>query len=208
MPTAANVITYNNFIDGEWVPSVSGEIFENRNPANTDDLIGLFQQSTRPTCAGAVEAAAARLHGLAAGAGAAPRGDPVRAAQIIAERKDGLRPRHDARDGQGAQGDRGRRPGSDRHDHLMAGEGRRMYGQTVPSELRNKFAMSVRQPIGVCGDHHRLELPDGDPVLEDHPGAGLRQHRRVQAGRGRRCRRSTSSRCWTTPACRRASSTW
>ncbi len=34
---------------------------------------------------------------------------------------------------------------------LMAGEGRRMYGQTVPSELRNKFAMSVRQPIGVCG---------------------------------------------------------
>ncbi len=34
---------------------------------------------------------------------------------------------------------------------LMAGEGRRMYGQTVPSELRDKFAMSLRQPIGVCG---------------------------------------------------------
>ena len=32
----------------------------------------------------------------------------------------------------------------------MAGEGRRMFGQTVPSELRNKFAMSVRQPLGVC----------------------------------------------------------
>src|SRR5262249_6902559 len=32
----------------------------------------------------------------------------------------------------------------------IAGEGRRMFGQTVPSELRNKFAMSVRQPIGVC----------------------------------------------------------
>ncbi len=44
----------------------------------------------------------------------------------------------------------------------MAGEGRRMFGQTVPSELRNKFAMSVRQPLGVCVDHHAVELPDGD----------------------------------------------
>jgi acyl-CoA reductase-like NAD-dependent aldehyde dehydrogenase len=34
---------------------------------------------------------------------------------------------------------------------LMAGEGRRLYGQTTPSELRNKFAMSIRQPVGVCG---------------------------------------------------------
>jgi aldehyde dehydrogenase (NAD+) len=34
--------------------------------------------------------------------------------------------------------------------YYMAGEGRRMFGQTVPSELRNKFAMSVRQPLGVC----------------------------------------------------------
>jgi aldehyde dehydrogenase (NAD+) len=34
--------------------------------------------------------------------------------------------------------------------YFMAGEGRRLYGQTVPSELPNKFAMSVRQPIGVC----------------------------------------------------------
>ena len=57
-----------------------------------------------------------------------------------------------------------------------------MYGQTVPSELRDKFAMSVRQPLGVCVDHHAVEFPDGDPVVEDHPGAGLRQHRRLQAG--------------------------
>jgi acyl-CoA reductase-like NAD-dependent aldehyde dehydrogenase len=59
MPTAANVITYNNFINGEWVPSVSGEVFENRSPANTDDLIGLFQKSTKDDVRRAVEAAAA-----------------------------------------------------------------------------------------------------------------------------------------------------
>ncbi|HXH06239.1 MAG TPA: aldehyde dehydrogenase family protein, partial [Vicinamibacterales bacterium] len=34
--------------------------------------------------------------------------------------------------------------------YFYAGEGRRLYGQTTPSELRNKFAMSIRQPIGVC----------------------------------------------------------
>src|SRR5207244_8755641 len=33
---------------------------------------------------------------------------------------------------------------------FIAGEGRRLYGQTAPSELRDKFAMSVRQPLGVC----------------------------------------------------------
>jgi len=35
--------------------------------------------------------------------------------------------------------------------YYMAGEGRRMFGPTTPSELPNKFAMAVRQPIGVCG---------------------------------------------------------
>src|SRR6516165_5677315 len=34
--------------------------------------------------------------------------------------------------------------------YFMAGEGRRQHGQTTPSELRDKFAMSVRQPLGVC----------------------------------------------------------
>jgi len=47
MPTSAEKITsHHNFIDGGWVPSVSGQTFENRNPANSDDLIGFFQKST------------------------------------------------------------------------------------------------------------------------------------------------------------------
>ena len=45
MATTTAVTTYKNFINGEWVASRSGETFENRNPANTDDLIGVFQQS-------------------------------------------------------------------------------------------------------------------------------------------------------------------
>src|SRR6476619_7223395 len=42
-----NETRHHNFIDGSWVSSVSGELFENRNPANTRDRIGLFQRSTR-----------------------------------------------------------------------------------------------------------------------------------------------------------------
>src|SRR5215207_5833137 len=55
----ANATTYHNFIDGAWVPSVSGDVFENRNPANNDDLIGVFQKSTAADVARAVDAARA-----------------------------------------------------------------------------------------------------------------------------------------------------
>ena len=68
--------------------------------------------------------------------------------------------------------------------YYMAGEGRRLFGQTTPSELPDKFAMSVRMPVGVVRHDHALELPHGDPVLEDLPRAGLRQHLRLQARRG------------------------
>src|SRR6185295_10433354 len=82
--------THHNFIDGEWVPSVSGDLFENRNPANTDDLIGVFQKSTPDDVRRAVEAARrAYDHWRLV---PAPRRAEVlfRAAQLIAERKDSL----------------------------------------------------------------------------------------------------------------------
>jgi len=53
----AQEAVYHNFIDGLWVPSLSGELFENRNPANTDDLIGVFQKSTAEDVDRAIEAA-------------------------------------------------------------------------------------------------------------------------------------------------------
>jgi aldehyde dehydrogenase (NAD+) len=58
MPTTATATTYQNFIEGGWVPSSSGRTFENRNPANTADLIGLFQQSTGDDVRAAIDAAA------------------------------------------------------------------------------------------------------------------------------------------------------
>ena len=59
--TSSGVTTYGNYIDGQWKPSASGKTFENRNPANTDDLIGIFQDSNRKDVEEAIDAARARL---------------------------------------------------------------------------------------------------------------------------------------------------
>src|SRR5436190_17968207 len=54
---AAKTTTYHNFIDGAWVPSVSGDQFENRSRAASDDLIGVFQKSTHADVDRAIDAA-------------------------------------------------------------------------------------------------------------------------------------------------------
>src|SRR2546425_13089225 len=84
----AQMTTYRNFIDGSWVPSVSGDVFENRNPANTDDLIGVFQKSTRDDVERAIDAA--RRAYVQWRLVPAPRRAALllRAAPMLAERKD------------------------------------------------------------------------------------------------------------------------
>ena len=83
-------MTYYNLIDGAWRPSGSGNVFENRNPANTDDLIGRFQQSNREDVETAIDAAARAY--LSWRLVPAPRRAELlfRAAQLLAERKDAL----------------------------------------------------------------------------------------------------------------------
>jgi acyl-CoA reductase-like NAD-dependent aldehyde dehydrogenase len=151
MPAAtARVTTSHNFIDGEWVPSGSGEVFENRNPANTDDVIALFQQSTAEDVAKAVDAAA-RAYEHWRLVPAPKRAELLfRAAQIIADRKEALARDMTREMGKVLDETRGDVQEAIDMTFFMAGEGRRQYGQTVPSELRDKFAMSVRQPLGVC----------------------------------------------------------
>jgi aldehyde dehydrogenase (NAD+) len=148
--TAAKATTYHNFIDGAWVPSVSGDLFENRNPANTDDLLGVFQKSTQADVERAIDAArrAFDLWRLVP----APRRAEIlfRAAQLTADCKDALARDMTREMGKVLDETRGDVQEAIDMTFFMAGEGRRQYGQTVPSELRDKFAMSVRQPLGVC----------------------------------------------------------
>jgi len=142
-------MTYQNFIDGVWVSSPTGKTFENRNPADDRDLIGVFQQSDRRDAAQAIEAAgrAFRRWRLVP----APRRAEIlfRAAQLIADRKESLARDMTREMGKVLDETRGDVQEAIDMTFFMAGEGRRQYGQTVPSELRDKFAMSVRQPLGV-----------------------------------------------------------
>src|ERR1700716_2422709 len=142
--------SYLNFIDGSWVPSGSGHLFENRNPANTEDLIGVFQQSTRHDAEHAIDAARRAYEHWRLVPAPRRAGVLFRAAQLIAERKEALARDMTREMGKVMDETRGDVQEAIDMTYFMAGEGRRQYGHTVPSELRDKFAMSVRQPLGVC----------------------------------------------------------
>ncbi|MBI2187559.1 MAG: aldehyde dehydrogenase family protein [Acidobacteria bacterium] len=143
-------MTFNNYIDGTWVPSRGGQTFENRNPADQQDLVGTFQGSTPDDAADAI-AAAARAYPSWRLVPAPKRAETLfRAAALIAARKEEFARDMTREMGKVLEETRGDVQEAIDMTYFMAGEGRRLYGQTVPSELRNKFAMSVRQPIGVC----------------------------------------------------------
>jgi len=150
MPSTLNATVYHNYIDGTWAPSTSGETFENRNPANTDDIVGVFQKSTRRDVEAAIEAARRAYESWRLVP--APRRAELlfRAAQLIVERKESFARDMTREMGKVLNETRGDVQEAIDMTFYMAGEGRRMFGQTVPSELRNKFAMSMRQPLGVC----------------------------------------------------------
>ena len=142
--------TFRNYIDGTWIPSRSGRTFENLNPANRDDVVGLFQDSSSEDVETAVRAAE-RAYCSWRLVPAPKRAEMLfSAAQIIATRKEALARDMTREMGKVLEETRGDVQEAIDMTYFMAGEGRRQYGQTVPSELRDKFAMSIRQPLGVC----------------------------------------------------------
>jgi alpha-ketoglutaric semialdehyde dehydrogenase len=141
---------YQNFIDGAWVTSASGNLFENRNPGDRDDLIGTFQQSSAADAERAIDAAR-RAYATWRLVPAPRRAEVLfRAGQLLSARKESLARDMTREMGKVLDETRGDVQEAVDMTFFMAGEGRRQYGQTVPSELRDKLAMSVRQPVGVC----------------------------------------------------------
>jgi aldehyde dehydrogenase (NAD+) len=142
---------FKNFIDGEWVESSTGETFENLNPADTRDIVGIFQKSGKADVDAAVEAAGRAFQKWRLVP--APRRAEIvyRAAEMLMERKEDCA--HDMTREMGKVLNETRGDVQEAVDtaYYMAGEGRRMFGPTTPSELPNKFAMAVRHPVGVCG---------------------------------------------------------
>ncbi len=148
---AADTPTFRHFIAGEWCESTSGETFESRNPADQRDVIGRFQKGTKADVAMAVSAAwAARP--MWQRTPAPKRGEVLYAfGALMAEHKERLARAMTREMGKVIEEARGDVQEGIDIAFLMAGEGRRMRGDTVPSELPDKWAMSIRQPIGFAG---------------------------------------------------------
>jgi alpha-ketoglutaric semialdehyde dehydrogenase len=153
-PTAATPIdvpTFQHFIAGDWTDSTSGQKFESRNPADRRDVIGRFQQGTAADVAMAIRAAEA-AGPMWRRTPAPKRGEIMYAfAHLMAEHKERLSRAMTREMGKVLSEARGDVQEGIDIAYLMAGEGRRMSGDTVPSELPDKWAMSIRQPIGVAG---------------------------------------------------------
>jgi aldehyde dehydrogenase (NAD+) len=141
---------YQNFIDGRWVPARSGRTFFNHDPA-TGEILGEYPASGSEDLNDAVSAAANAYRGWRLTP--APKRAEIlyRAGEIIRERKEELARAMTREMGKILAETRGDVQEGIDMAYLAGGEGRRMYGVTTPSEMPNKWAMSVRCPVGVVG---------------------------------------------------------
>jgi acyl-CoA reductase-like NAD-dependent aldehyde dehydrogenase len=160
---------FNNFIAGAWVPPDSGEYFENRNPADRDDLVGMFPRSGVSDVQRAVESAR-RGFAIWRATPAPARGDVLRVVgDLMATRKEEIADAMTREMGKPLTETRGDVQEGIDTAYYAASEGRRLFGHTVPSELRNKWAMSYRRPIGIAGLICPFNFPMAIPTWKMFP---------------------------------------
>jgi aldehyde dehydrogenase (NAD+) len=160
---------FNNFIGGAWVPPDSSEYFENRNPADASDLIGEFPLSAASDVERAVSSAK-RGFAVWRATPAPARGDVLRrVGDILATRKEEIADAMTREMGKPLTETRGDVQEGIDTAYYAASEGRRLFGYTVPSELRNKWAMSFRRPLGVAGLICPFNFPLAIPTWKMFP---------------------------------------
>jgi aldehyde dehydrogenase (NAD+) len=147
---ATGTSTFRNYVGGEWVEAASGETFESRSPAD-GETIGVFPRSGPDDVDRAVEAARAAFEEWRL-VPPPKRGEILFALARVLEREKAALTDLMTRE----MGKVRAEAGGDVQEaiditYYMAGEGRRLFGHTTPSELREKWNMSVRMPIGVVG---------------------------------------------------------
>jgi methylmalonic acid semialdehyde dehydrogenase len=161
--------TYRNFIDGQWVESISSRTINNINPANTDDILGVVRQATRDEARAAVDAAQAAFRGWKTTA-APTRGRIVnRAARLMEDHKEELAQLLTREEGKTIAESRGELQRSINVAEFCAGESRRMNGETIQSELPSNFAYTIKQPLGVVACITPWNFPVAIPVWKIAP---------------------------------------
>ncbi len=161
--------TFKNFIGGVWVAPTTGQYFDNRNPADTTDLIGRFPDSGAKDVAAAVRSA---TEGFAVWSRtpAPARGDILRrVGDLLVARKEALANAMTREMGKVLAEARGDVQEGIDTAYYAGAEGRRLFGRTVPSELRAKWAMSYRRPIGIAGLITPFNFPMAIPTWKMFP---------------------------------------
>jgi len=160
---------FQNFIGGHWVEPSTGAWFENRNPARTEDLVGLFPRSGAEDVERAVASAAAAFPAWSR-TPAPERGAILKeAGDLLTRRKDEIARVATREMGKVLAETRGDVQEGIDTAYYAATEGRRLFGHTVPSELRDKWAMSWRRPIGVSGIITPFNFPLAIPTWKIFP---------------------------------------
>jgi aldehyde dehydrogenase (NAD+) len=160
---------FKNFIAGEWVAPSTGAYFENRNPADRTDLIGCFPRSGPGDAQRAVDSA---RRGFAqwSKTPAPLRGQVLqRVGDVLVRRKEEIARAMTREMGKVLAETRGDVQEGIDTAFYAASEGRRLFGRVVPSELRNKWAMSYRRPIGVAGIITPFNFPLAIPTWKTFP---------------------------------------
>lgn len=158
-----------NFVNGEWAPSKSGQFYENRNPAHKDEVIGLFPRSSKADVDEAVASARAAFPAWRL-TPAPVRGEILkRVGDILLSRKDAIAREMTREMGKVLAETRGDVQEGIDTAYYALGEGRRLFGETVPSELPNKMAMTVRVPLGVAGMITPWNFPLAIPTWKIFP---------------------------------------
>ena len=161
--------TFKNFIGGHWVAPQTGTYFQNRNPADTSDLIGRFPDSGAADIAAAVRSAREGFEKWSR-TPAPLRGEVLRrVGDLLTSRKDEIADAMTREMGKVLAETRGDVQEGIDTAYYAATEGRRHFGRTVPSELRSKWAMSIRRPIGVAGLITPFNFPMAIPTWKSFP---------------------------------------
>ncbi len=160
---------FQNYINGRWVDAASGRTFENRNPANWDEVLGTFPLSGREDVDEAVRAARKAFESWRL-VPAPKRGEIMRkVGDLLTARKEELARQMTMEMGKVLLETRGDVQEGIDTAYYAASEGRRLFGHTVPSELPNKFNMAIRMPVGVAAIITPWNFPMAIPTWKIFP---------------------------------------
>ncbi len=161
--------TYHNYIGGKWIPSETNETYASINPANTEEVLGYFQQSNEADVDRAISAAEQAFASWSQTA-APKRGDVIFNLILLLEKhKSELAELITKEVGKSLREATGEVNKTIEAMKQFSGEATRMTGETIPSHDHNVFGYTIREPLGVVGVIAPYNFPLGIGIWKIAP---------------------------------------